>query len=353
MVRVAGRQRAPAGAVHVGRDVERADQLDGGPGRAGRPHLAAEQDGGLLGVHQEVGELLDGLGVPGRPGGGTVGPGPGHPRLLRRHPGVQHVARDLQEGRPRSAVVALAERHRHHVRGARGVRHGRRELGDRRHHVDVRQVLERAHLVLGVGALAADQQHGRLGAEGVGDPGDGVGGAGARGDHRAAGLAGDSGVSVGGVRGDLLVAYVDDLDALVDAAVVDVDDVAAAQRVDAVDPLGLECLGNEVAAGDDVLGVVGHGEVLSLHEGLGRSRGTLHTVDEYCMKLVIPHPVGGVQGACGTFSQEPRWTCTNTRQGNSSQNTASSYRGPRSPTRPNGPGRSPARSADAPSSRRR
>ncbi|MGV9899149.1 MarR family winged helix-turn-helix transcriptional regulator, partial [Streptomyces tendae] len=31
----------------------------------------------------------------------------------------------------------------------------------------------------------------------------------------------------------------------------------------------------------DVLGVVGHGEVLSLHEGLGRSRGTLHTVDEY------------------------------------------------------------------------
>src|SRR3954447_25357239 len=35
--------------------------------------------------------------------------------------------------------------------------------------------------------------------------------------------------------------------------------------------------------------------------GLQRSRGRLHTVDEYCMKLVIPHPVGGVQGACGTF----------------------------------------------------
>src|SRR5690349_14051112 len=29
--------------------------------------------------------------------------------------------------------------------------------------------------------------------------------------------------------------------------------------------------------------------------------GTLHTVDEYCMKIVIPHPMGDVQGACSTF----------------------------------------------------
>src|SRR5215467_4317363 len=35
--------------------------------------------------------------------------------------------------------------------------------------------------------------------------------------------------------------------------------------------------------------------------GWSCSLGTLHTVDEYCMNLVIPHPVGGVQGACGTF----------------------------------------------------
>jgi hypothetical protein len=130
------------------------------------------------------------------------------------------------------------------------------------HHVDVRQVLQRPHLVLGVCPLTADQQHGGLRAEGVGDSGDGVGRPRAGGDDRAAGLAGDARVAVGGMGGHLLVPYVDDLDALVDAAVVDVDDVAAAQCVDAVDALGLEGLGDEMTAGDDVLGVVGHGEVL-------------------------------------------------------------------------------------------
>jgi hypothetical protein len=53
-------------------------------------------------------------------------------------------------------------------------------------------------------------------------------------------------MAVGGVRGDLLVAYVDDFDALVDATVVDVDDVAAAQGVDDVDALRLEGLGDEM-----------------------------------------------------------------------------------------------------------
>ena len=124
-----------------------------------------------------------------------------------------------------------------------------------RHHVDVRQVLQRAHLVLAQRALAADQQHRALRAQGVGHAGDGVGGARAGGDDGAAGLAGDARVAVGGVRGDLLVADVDDVDALVDAAVVDVDDVAAAEREDHVDALGLERLGDEMPAGDEFRGV--------------------------------------------------------------------------------------------------
>lgn len=257
-------------AVHVRRDVQRAHQIDGRLGPPGRPHLAAEQDGKLLGVHQQVGELLDRLGVTGRAGRGAVGAGLGHACLGRGHLGVQHVTRDLQEGGTGRAVEALAERHGHHVRRACRVRHGRRELGDGAHHVDVRQVLKGPHLVLGEGPLTADQQHGGFRPEGVGDTGDGVGRSRARGDHRAAGLAGDAGVTVGGVRGDLFVAYVDDFDALVDAAVVDVDDVAAAQRVDAVDPLGLQRLGYEMTTGNHVLGVVGHGEVLSLRRGLER-----------------------------------------------------------------------------------
>lgn len=254
-------------SVHVRRDVERPHEVDGRLGPACRPHLAAQQDRRFLGVHEQVGELLDRLGITGRAGRGAVGARLRHARLGHRHLGVEDVARDLQEGGAGRAVIALAERHRHHVRRARRVRHGRRELGDRRHHVDVRQVLQRPHLVLGQRPLAADQQHRGLRAEGVGDTGDGVGRTGARGDDRAAGLAGDAGVTVRGVCGDLFVPDVDDFYALVDAAVVDVDDVAAAQGVDAVDPLGLQRLCNEMTTGNDVLGVVGHGEVLSLRRG--------------------------------------------------------------------------------------
>src|SRR6478736_3718982 len=54
------------------------------------------------------------------------------------------------------------------------------------------------------------------------------------------------------VGGDLLMADVDDLDAFVDAAVVNVDDVAAAELEDGVDPFRFQGLGDEPAAGDDI-----------------------------------------------------------------------------------------------------
>ena len=181
---------------------------------------------------------------------GAVVAGLGDDRVLERHLGVEDVAADLEERRARRAGHRLAEGHRAHVRHALGVYDARRELGDRRHDVDVRQVLERAHLVLVERSLAADQQHRALGAERVGDAGDRVGRARAGGDDGAAGPAGHARVAVRGVGRHLLVADVDDLDALVDAAVVDVDDVAAAEREDRVDPLGLQGLGDQVAARD-------------------------------------------------------------------------------------------------------
>ena len=127
----------------------------------------------------------------------------------------------------------------------------RRELGDRRHHVDVRQILQRSHLVLSQRALAADVQNRALGAECGGNAGHRVGAAGTGGGDHAAELAGLARVAVGGVRRDLLVAHVDDADALIDAAIVDVDDVAAAQGEDRVDALVLQRLGDQMAAGDD------------------------------------------------------------------------------------------------------
>lgn len=259
VVRIAGRQRAAPGPVHVGRDIERPYELDGVVRRPGRPYLTAQQDRRLLGMHKEIGEFLDGLGVTGRSGRGPVLPGLRHPGLRYRNLGVQHIARDLQEGRPGCPVVALAESHGHHVGSAGGVRHGGGELGDGSHHLDVRQVLERAHPVLTVCALTTYQQHGRLGAEGIRDPRHRVRGPRSGGDDGASRPTGDPCVTVGGMRGDLFMAHVDDFDALVDAAVVDVDDVAAAQGVDALHPLCLQRLGDQVPTGNEFLAVLGHG----------------------------------------------------------------------------------------------
>ena len=161
---------------------------------------------------------------------------------------VQHVARNLQVRRARRAVERLAHGHRDHVRDALGGGHRRGELGDRGHHVDVRQILQRSHLVLGQRPLAADVQDRALRAERGRDAGHRVGAAGPGGRDDAAELAGLARITVGGVRGDLFVAHVDDADALVDATVVDVDDVAAAKREDRVHAFVLQCLCDQMAA---------------------------------------------------------------------------------------------------------
>ena len=97
-------------------------------------------------------------------------------------------------------------------------------------------------------ALAADVQHGALGAECGRDSGHRVGAARTGGGDHAAELAGLTRVAVGGVRRDLLVTHVDDADALVHAAVVDIDDMAAAQREDRVHAFVLERLRHQMAA---------------------------------------------------------------------------------------------------------
>src|SRR4029077_16496220 len=83
-----------------------------------------------------------------------------------------------------------------------------------------------------------------------------VGAAGTRGRHHAAELAGLAGVTIRRVRRYLLVAHIDDADALIDATVIDVDDVATAEREDGIDALVLQRPGDQMTAGDD-LGVAG------------------------------------------------------------------------------------------------
>ena len=83
-------------------------------------------------------------------------------------------------------------------------------------------------------------------------------------------LAGLTRIAVGGVRGDLLVPHVDDADALIDAAVIDVDDVAAAEREDRIDAFVLQRLGDQVTARDDA-GI----PALPLQSVLGRRRSSV------------------------------------------------------------------------------
>ena len=249
-MRVAGRKSAPRRAIHVGRDVELPAELDRRGARAATPDLGPEQHARARRFHQDVGEPLDIARIAGAFGRRAIVMGGRDARPGGIDARIQHVARDFQERRSGRAVVALAKRHAHHVGDPFRGRHRRRELGNRLHHVDVRQVLQRAHPMLRERALAADQQHRALGAKRVGDAGHRVGRARPRRDHRASGLAGDPPVAVGGMGRDLLVAHVDDLDALVQAAVVDVDDMAAAEREDGFDALVLERLGDQVAARD-------------------------------------------------------------------------------------------------------
>ena len=215
------------------------------------PDLGTEQDGGAFGVHQQVGEPLDVVRIAGRAGRGAVGAGGRDHRVLQVDLSVEHVARDLQVGRSRRPGEAFARGHRDHVRDALGGGDGGGELGDRAHQVHVRQVLEPAHAVLGLRGLAADVQHRTFRAERGGDAGDRVGAARAGGGHHASEPPGLACVAVRRVRRDLLVAHVHHVDALVEAAVVDVDDVAAAEGEDGIDAFVPEPPGDEVAAGDD------------------------------------------------------------------------------------------------------
>ena len=261
-MRITGRERAASRAVQVGRNVERSRELARLVGRPARPGLRTEQDAGPLRLHQQVGQALDvvRVGQPFRRR--PVMPRLRDARLRQIDLGVEHVTRNLEEGRPRRAVEALAKRHRHHVGHPLGGRDGRGDLRDGREDVDVRQILQRAHLVLRQRALSADQQHRALGPERVGDAGDGVRRARPGRHDGTARLPGLSCISVRRVRRDLLVTDVDDLDALVETPVVDVDDVAAAQGEDDLDPFGLQRLGHEMAARD----------LFRLRPGVGRLR---------------------------------------------------------------------------------
>ena len=115
------------------------------------------------------------------------------------------------------------------------------------------KILKAPHAVLALRGLSTDVQYRTLGPECGGDAGHRVGATRTRGGDDASEASGLARVSVGGVGRHLLVAHVHHLDALVDASVIDVDDVATAEREDGVDALVPERLRHEMPAGHHAL----------------------------------------------------------------------------------------------------
>ena len=227
-VRVVGIEAAARLSVHVDRHAERAHEVRIGLATARPEELAADEADGALGPAQEL------EGARHEPG---VRPDPGFgPRLLGRdHLPLldlleEEVERHLEEDRTGDVRRRDAKGGGNVLAEPAGVRHRHGPLGDRPHHVDVRHLLEAAHVLEEATRLPADHDDRDVGAPRGGDAGDGVGSARAGGDERHARLAGDPRPAVGGVRRRLLVTDVDHADALVEAAVVDRHDVPAAER---------------------------------------------------------------------------------------------------------------------------
>ena len=202
--------------------------------------LRAEQRHGALRTGKQVRHLLHNFGVADEVGRTAVGSA--HAIILwvsnlgRLGFAVHDVVRDFQEAGPWSAVIHFAKRDGHHFGGTLGGHHQRCKLADRRHHFRVAQFLQSTHAVLLERGVSADQQHGTLRAERVRHAGDCVGGARPRGNNSTA-EARDASVGIGSVRSHLFVADVDNLDAFVDASVVDIDDVPPRYCEDVLDAL--------------------------------------------------------------------------------------------------------------------
>ena len=268
-MRISRRQGPAPRAVHEGRHVQRPAERDRSVRSPAGPDLATEEDAGLLRPHQDVGELFDGRRVADALRRRPVVAGLRDARFGTVDLGIEDVASNLQVRWAKSAVIALPEGHRDHVGDALGRVDARGELGDRLEDVDVGQVLQRPHAVLVERALAANEEHRALRPKCIGDAGDRVGGARPGRDDGAAGPAGHAGVAISGMRGHLLVTDIHHLDALVDASIVDVDDVAPAEGEDGVDPFRLQRPGHQVAAGDR-LGLRGLLRLVQIHRRLDR-----------------------------------------------------------------------------------
>jgi len=249
--RMRGRQTAAAGAVHedrraggLGERRERAHGVVPVHAGAGHHHRA-------FGAAQQLGHALDGHRVAGGRRAMHVAGGDRGEAILDR--GEEQVDRDLDEDRARSPRERDADRGREHLGDLARLDDRPRALGDRPQQGDLLHLLQGTEAAQAQRGGAPDEQQRAAGGVRVGHAGHGVGHAGSGGDDRHPDVAGEPRVGVGRVGRRLLVAYVDHGDAVLHAAVIDRQDVTAAQREDVADAGLLQHPRDELAAGE-----VGH-----------------------------------------------------------------------------------------------
>ena len=149
--------------------------------------------------------------------------------LDRRH---QEIDGDLDEDRARPARERRTDGGRQHLGDLTRFGHRPGALRDRPEQGELLRLLERAESAQAEGCRAPDQEQRASCGVRVGDSGDRVGDARARHDDSDPDAAREARIRVARVGGRLLVAHVDDTDPFGEAAVVDRQDVAAAESED-------------------------------------------------------------------------------------------------------------------------
>ena len=239
VLRVAVGERAARHQRGDDRDAGQLGQLQQFGGRLAADHAAADVQHRLAGRRDQLGGLahLPAVRLGVRLVAGQVDLRRPAERALR----LQHVLGDVDQDGAGTSTSRDVERLGHHLRDLVAVADQEVVLGDR--HGDAGDVgfLEGVGADQGAADLPGDRDDGDGVHLRVGQRGDEVGGAGTRGGHHHADLAGGVGVSAGGVPGALLVAdqHVAELHR-VEQRVVDRQHGAAGDAEDDVDVEFLE-----------------------------------------------------------------------------------------------------------------
>ena len=157
------------------------------------------------------------------------------------------VEREVEERRPAVGPRGDGERLVDQGGDLRGGGRGGRELDERPHERDVVDLLQRALAPAEGRRAPAEHEHRRVALLRRGHRAHPVGHPGARGQRAHARLAGDLRPPLGGEGGRLLVADVDQVDALRAAAVVEREEVAAGEGEHPPDAVRLQPAGDQAA----------------------------------------------------------------------------------------------------------